>query len=130
MGQANRKPHGDQDECFSFLVDLTGETNDTTNRLFVLPFDVPYIEGFTVAHYVAGVGTQNITYSLTTEAASPVTVSATLVKANDGAVPQVGTTALGNRTAIVQGTVIRLVADFAASVTSGPALAVTVRVRR
>jgi len=130
MGTGNRAPYGQREESFSQLVDLTGETDDTTHRLFVLPFDVIQIDSFTVTHYVAGVGTQNIVYSLTTEAASPATVSATLTKANDGAVPQVGTTALGNGTSILQGTVIRLVANFAAAVTSGPALAVSVRVRR
>lgn len=123
----NRKPYGDRDECFTQLVDLTGETNDTTNRLFVLPFDISFIDDFTIAHYVAGVGTQNITYTLKTEAAA--TISATLVKANDGTAA-VGSTALGNRVSVLRGTVITLVADFAASVTSGPAIAVTVRVRR
>jgi hypothetical protein len=123
----NRRPYGERDEVFTQLVDLTGETNDTTNRLFVMPFDISFIDDFTISHYVAGVGTQDITYTLKTEAAA--TISATLVKANDGAAA-VGSTALGNRVSVLRGTVITLVADFAASVTSGPAIAIAIRVRR
>jgi hypothetical protein len=125
-------------DTYSWLVDLTGTTADTQFLLGTLNKDYIEVVDFIVTTRVAGVGAQNIIFTLKTTPTQTITPFAS-VSAASAAYPNttaaggsVQTAGIGNSaaTSLVENRNLFLDVDYAAGVTSGPATSVTVTLRK
>jgi hypothetical protein len=131
------RKHGLNLETLSIETDLSNLTNDADRLLIRLDKDYVEVVEFTVLHTLPGVGAQNIDYTLKTapsgSGTSDVTVSKTTGTVANAGAAGVSSSALGNgpQTAgLVEGRNLILTVNFAAAVTSGPRVAIVVRLRK